>query len=256
MGRNPQRREPVSLSPLPVDARSTDRAREVFVPLPRRYDRLADVLSFGQNARWRRAMVTAATADDPARVLDVATGTAGVALQLAERSRAEVVGVDISEEMLATGRQRVADAGQDDRVSLQVADADALPFDDASFDALTFTYLLRYVPDPAATLRELARVVEPGGRIASLEFHVPPNPVWCAAWVGYTRLLLPALGGLLGGRGWWRVGAFLGPNIDRHYARFPLDRHVDLWHEAGIVDVEVELMSLGGGVVMSGRRGG
>ena len=246
----------MSSSPLPVDARSTDRAREVFVPLPHRYDRLADVLSFGQNARWRRAMVTAAVADAPARVLDVATGTAGVALQVAERSRAEVVGVDISEEMLAVGRQRVADAGQDDRVSLQVADADALPFDDASFDALTFTYLLRYVPDPAATLRELARVVEPGGRIASLEFHVPPNPVWCAAWVAYTRLLLPVFGGLLGGRGWWRVGAFLGPNIDRHYARFPLDRHIELWHDAGIVDVEVELMSLGGGVVMSGRRGG
>lgn len=246
----------MSPSPLPADARSTDRAREVFVPLPHRYDRLADVLSFGQNARWRRTMVDAALADDPARVLDVATGTAGVALQLAERTRAEVVGVDISEEMLAVGRQRVSDAGRDDRISLQVADADALPFEDASFDALTFTYLLRYVPDPAATLRELARVVEPGGRIASLEFHVPPNPVWRAAWVGYTRLLLPVLGGLLGGRGWWRVGAFLGPNIDRHHARFPLDRQVELWREAGIVDVEVAPMSLGGGVVMSGRRGG
>ena len=246
----------MSSSPLPVDARSTDRAREVFVPLPNRYDRLADVLSFGQNARWRRAMVDAAIADDPAHMLDVATGTAGVALQLAERSRAEVVGVDISEEMLAVGRQRITDAGHGERVRLQVADADALPFDDASFDALTFTYLLRYVPDPAATLRELARVVKPGGRIASLEFHVPPNPVWRAAWVGYTRLLLPVFGGLLGGRGWWRVGAFLGPTIDRHYARFPLDRHVELWHAAGIVDVEVELMSLGGGVVMSGRRGG
>ena len=241
--------------PAPT-ARSHQRAQAVFAALPKRYDRLAELLSFGQNDRWRRAMIDQLLRDDPDRVVDVATGTAGVALQLAERSDAHVVGVDLSPQMLATGRHRVEQAGQQARISLVQATGEQLPLPDRSVDALCFTYLLRYVADPPATIAELARVVRPGGRIASLEFHVPPNPVWRLAWRGYTRLVLPLAGGLLGGRGWWRVGAFLGPNIDDHYARFPLDAHVDAWRRAGIVDIEVAVMSLGGGLVMSGRRRG
>jgi demethylmenaquinone methyltransferase / 2-methoxy-6-polyprenyl-1,4-benzoquinol methylase len=241
---------------LPVSARSTERARRVFTTLPDRYDLLAELLSFGQNARWRSAMVERALADDPGLVVDVATGTAGVALSLTDRSDAEVVGIDISPEMIGIGRRNVAAAGRDGRIALVLARGEALPLADGSADALTFTYLLRYVDDPAATLRELARVVRPGGRVASLEFHVPPNPVWRIAWRGYTRLVLPLAGGLLGGRGWWRVGAFLGPNIDDHYRRYPLAWHVDAWRDAGFDDVRVQVMSLGGGVVMSGRRRG
>ena len=241
---------------LPTSARSSMRAQAVFAPLPRRYDRLAELLSFGQNARWRRAMVDQALRDEPDRVVDVATGTAGVALELAARSDAHVIGVDLSAQMLEVGRQRINQASQQARISLVQARGEQLPLTDACADALCFTYLLRYVADPAATIAELARVVRPGGRIASLEFFVPPHPAWRLAWRGYTRLVLPAAGGLLGGRGWWRVGAFLGPNIDDHYARFPLDAHLDAWQQAGIVDVEVAPMSLGGGLVMSGRRGG
>ena len=241
---------------LPTTARSSQRAREVFAPLPRRYDRLAELLSFGQNTRWRRAMVDQALRDDPDRVVDVATGTAGVALELVARSDAHVIGVDLSPQMLAVARQRIARSAQQSRISLVQATGEQLPLAEASVDALCFTYLLRYVADPAATIAELARVVRPGGRIASLEFHVPPHPAWRLAWRGYTRLVLPVAGGLLGGRGWWRVGGFLGPNIDDHYARFPLDAHVDAWRRAGIVDIEVAVMSLGGGLVMSGRRRG
>lgn len=240
----------------PVTARSTAQARDIFTALPDRYDRLADVLSFGQNARWRRAMVDRALVDRPREVVDIASGTAGVAVQLARRSDARIVGVDISPQMLAVGRHRVAAAGLEHRIALMLGRGEALPFDDATFDALTVTYLLRYVPDPAAALHELARVVRPGGRIASLEFHVPPEPVWRWAWRAYTRLVLPVAGGLLGGRAWARVGAFLGPNIDDHYRRYPLDWHVAAWRDAGLVDVEVTVMSLGGGLVMAGRRDG
>ena len=101
----------------------------------------------------------------------------------------------------------------------------------------TFTYLLRYVADPAATLRELARVVKPGGPIASLEFLVPPDPFWRAWWWLYTRLVLPAGGLLTGGTAWYRVGRFLGPNISDHYRRYPLDWTVTAWRDAGIADV-------------------
>ena len=228
-------------------------ARDLFDGLPARYDALEELLSFGQNRRWRRAMVDAVVDGRPRTVLDVATGTAGVALMLADRTDADVVGVDLTEQMLRRGRARVAAAGER-RVRLAVARAEQLPFPDATFDALTFTYLLRYVADPAATLRELARVVRPGGAVASLEFAVPPRPIWLPAWRLYTRVVLPGAGFLTGGREWAHVGRFLGPSIEDHYRRYPVERHVEMWSEAGFEDVRARTMSLGGGLVMRGRR--
>lgn len=228
-------------------------AQELFQGLPRRYDLLAEALSFGQNGRWRRAMVDRVVEAGPATVLDVATGTAGVARQVARRSDARITGIDITEAMLLRGRAAVLQEGLSERITLVAGQAERLPFPDAAFDALTFTYLLRYVADPAATIAELARVVRPGGTIASLEFHVPGQRPLRAAWWFYTRLGLPALGGLAG-REWYRVGRFLGPSISAHYDRHPLPATVHDWHQAGIVDVGVRVMSLGGGLVMWGRR--
>jgi demethylmenaquinone methyltransferase/2-methoxy-6-polyprenyl-1,4-benzoquinol methylase len=228
-------------------------ARRLFAPLPRRYDLLAELLSFGQNGRWRRAMVDRIAAAAPGTVLDVATGTAGVALQLADRTGARVVGLDLTEAMLRRGAERVRRRGRAQRIRLLVGRAERLPFADASFDALTFTYLLRYVTDPAATLRELARVVRPGGTVASLEFLVPRNPVWHGCWWLYTRLALPAAAALFG-RGWLEVGRFLGPSISGHYRRHPLEWHRRAWEEAGLEAVGIRTMSLGGGLVMWGRR--
>lgn len=229
-------------------------ARGLFAGLPARYDRLAAVLSLGQDRRWRRAMVTQAAVGYPSRVLDVATGPAGVARQLAARTSARITGIDLSEDMLAAGRRNVRDAGLDDRIQLVLGQGERLPFRDAAFDALTFTYLLRYVADPSATIRELARVVRPGGTIASLEFAVPPHPFWRWMWRLYTRAVLPAAGFALGGRPWFDVGRFLGPNIEDHYRRFPLEAHRAAWEAAGITGVHLRRMSLGGGVVMWGTR--
>jgi demethylmenaquinone methyltransferase/2-methoxy-6-polyprenyl-1,4-benzoquinol methylase len=230
-------------------------AQQLFTPLPQRYDRLAEVLSMGQNGRWRRAMIDRITPTSPALVLDVASGTAGVALQLVERTPADVVGVDLTIEMLARGQHNIARAEQTDRVQLVAGRGEQLPFPDCTFDALTFTYLLRYVDDPLETLRELARVVKPGGAMASLEFFLPPNRFWRSMWWLYTRLLLPAAGFLTGGREWFRVGRFLGPNISGHYRKYPLSWTVDAWRQAGFEQVGVRVMSLGGGLVMWGIRG-
>jgi demethylmenaquinone methyltransferase/2-methoxy-6-polyprenyl-1,4-benzoquinol methylase len=230
-------------------------AQELFSGLPARYDLLAEVLSFGQNGRWRRAMVDRVVAGSPGRILDVATGTAGVALQLARRTPGRVVGVDLTEAMLRRGQANVRRDPTGSRIDLVAGRAEQLPFPDQAFDALTFTYLLRYVADPAATLRELARVVKPGGPVASLEFHVPPNPLWRFWWWLYTRTLLPAAG-RLAGPAWFSVGRFLGPSISEHYRRYPLSWTVDAWGDAGFVDVGVRVMSLGGGLVMWGRKGG
>lgn len=229
-------------------------AQELFEPLPRRYDRLAEILSFGQNGRWRREMVGHIADGAPKRVLDVASGTAGVAINMAERTQAHITGVDLTEAMLRQGRANVGRRGMSPRIALVAGRGEQLPFPDTTFDALGFTYLLRYVDDPAATLRELARVVRPGGVVASLEFLAPPNPLWRIAWWLYTRLILPLGGLVLGGREWFEVGRFLGPNISGHYRRYPVTSIVDMWTAAGIEDVHCKVMSLGGGLVMWGRR--
>lgn len=230
-------------------------ARTLFSGLPHHYDLLEEVLSLGQNRRWRRAMVDRASVGAPARVLDVATGTAGVALRLFDRTGGQVIGLDLTEVMLGEGARRVVGAGAGGRVQLVAGRAEQLPFPDAAFDALTFSYLLRYVADPAATLRELARVVRPGGRVASLEFHVPPSRFWRWWWWAYTRLVLPVGGLVTGGRPWFAVGRFLGPDISAHYRRYPVDWTVEAWQRAGLTHVGTRLMSLGGGLVMWGTRG-
>ena len=230
-------------------------AVELFSGLPRRYDALAEVLSFAQNARWRRELVQRIAVHRPGSILDVATGTAGVAIALASSTEAHITGVDISHAMLERGRQRVAQAGLADRITLQPARAESIPFPPQSFDAVSFTYLLRYVADPAATVAELARVLRPGGPLASLDFYVPPSLGWRASWWAYTRTLLPVGGLALGGRSWWDVGRFLGPNIEAFYKRWPLARIVGAWKAAGMVDIGWRVMSLGGGLVMWGRKG-
>jgi demethylmenaquinone methyltransferase / 2-methoxy-6-polyprenyl-1,4-benzoquinol methylase len=231
-------------------------AQQLFTPLPKRYDRLAELLSMGQNGRWRRAMVDHVVPDGPDLVLDVASGTAGVALQLADRSGARVIGADLTIGMLRQAQHNVARRGRTDRIQLVVGRAEQLPFPDATFDALTFTYLLRYVNDPTSTLVELARVVKPGAVVASLDFLEPEWGLWRFWWWIYTRLLLPAGGYLTGGREWFEVGRFLGPNISAHYRRYPVDHIVEAWRRAGFVEVGARRMSLGGGLVMWGRRGG
>ncbi|MGH7760895.1 MAG: class I SAM-dependent methyltransferase [Candidatus Dormibacteraceae bacterium] len=229
-------------------------AVELFSGLPRRYDALAEVLSFAQNARWRHELVQRIAVHQPLSILDVATGTAGVAIALASATEASITGVDISHAMLERGRRRVAKAGLTGRITLQPARAESVPFPAQSFDAVSFTYLLRYVADPAATVAELARVLRPGGLMASLDFYVPPSPGWRASWWAYTRTLLPAGGWVLGGRSWWDVGRFLGPNIEGFYTRWPLARIVRAWNAAGMVDVGWRVMSLGGGLVMWGTK--
>jgi demethylmenaquinone methyltransferase/2-methoxy-6-polyprenyl-1,4-benzoquinol methylase len=251
-------------SPAPSDAQgaaSLDQpsarkreALDLVRGLPRRYDALSAALSFWQDPRWRRALVDAVAPASGQRLLDVATGTGMVAAELLRRADCSVVGVDQSAEMLAAARERFAGSPAT-RVELVEGQAEALPFPDESFDGLTFTYLLRYVEDPAATVAELARVVRPGGRVASLEFGVPPLAPARLAWRLYTAVGLPTLGRLASAE-WAEVGRFLGPSIRGFYQRHPIERIVGYWQQAGLRDVTVRRMSLGGGVVMWAHRAG
>jgi demethylmenaquinone methyltransferase / 2-methoxy-6-polyprenyl-1,4-benzoquinol methylase len=230
----------------------TRHARELFAPLGPTYDRYARLLSFGQDPRWRAFLVSRIPAD-ARRVLDVASGTAAVAIELvrAQPGRS-VVGVDQSPEMLAAGRERIVDAGLRERIELREGRAEELPFEDGEFDALTFTYLLRYVDDVPATLRELARVVRPGGTVAMQEFGLPRG-LWRPLWELYVRVGLPAAGAVVS-PGWGGAGRFLGPSIRGFWTEWPEPRLLDAWREAGLADIEARRLSVGGGIVVWGTR--
>ena len=227
-------------------------AQGLFAPLGPTYDRWSRLLSLGQDPRWRSFLVSRIEAGPDDEVLDVATGTAAVAIELARRKGCRVVGLDQSADMLGAGRERVKAAGLADRIRLVEGSAEQVPFNDASFDALSFTYLLRYVDDPAATLRGLARVVRPGGTMAALEFGLPRG-LWRPLWELYVRVGLPVAGRFIS-PGWHEVGAFLGPSIREFHARLPIERQLGLWREAGLEDVRARRLSLGGGYVVWGRR--
>lgn len=220
-------------------------ALQLFEGLPARYDRTGAVMSFGQDPRWRAAMVKAVDPQPGQRILDVATGTGMVAQALARRG-AVVTALDQSEAMLGVARSR-----QLKGVTFVQGEAERLPFEDASFDALTFTYLLRYVDDPQATLCELARVIAPGGRIGMVEFGVPGDPALRQLWRAHTRAGLPLIGRVIS-PAWYEVGRFLGPNIEQFHAAHP--DLAALWRAAGITDVHARPMSFGAGLVMWGVR--
>jgi demethylmenaquinone methyltransferase/2-methoxy-6-polyprenyl-1,4-benzoquinol methylase len=241
-------------APSPPDPLSVRKrhALSLFEGLPSRYDRTGAVMSFGQDPRWRRAMIDAVDPGPGQRILDVATGTGMVAFGLADRG-AEVVALDQSEQMLAGARAKLAARPElVGRLRLVLGQAEALPFENGEFDGLTFTYLLRYVDDVQATMTELARVVRPGGRIGMVEFAVPRRSVLRALWRVQTRVGLPLIGRMLS-PAWAEVGRFLGPNIEQFHTAEP-----DLparWRAAGIGQVQARPMSFGAGLVMWGVRG-
>jgi demethylmenaquinone methyltransferase/2-methoxy-6-polyprenyl-1,4-benzoquinol methylase len=217
-------------------------ARELFAPIAPTYERWARILSLGQDARWRRMMVADIDLPDGSLVLDLAAGTGSIARALQARGH-RVVAVDQSAEMLGRGRFPGA---------VVQAEAERLPFADETFGAVTFGYLLRYVDDVAAAMAGIVRVLRPGGVVGMVEFGRPRGPSY-VAWAAYTRLALPAAG-LVAGSGWRRVGRFLGPSITEFSRRFPPDRLATTWRDAGLVDVIYRRPSLGGGLVMWGRR--
>jgi demethylmenaquinone methyltransferase/2-methoxy-6-polyprenyl-1,4-benzoquinol methylase len=221
-----------------------DQALRLFAPLGATYDRMGAVLSLGQDPFWRRFLV--ARLPPGGHVLDVAAGTGLVAVQLLRRGF-RVTALDQSPEMLAVARERL-----EGRVELVVGSAESLPFPDRSFDHLTFTYLLRYVDEPPAVLNELARVVRPGGTVASLEFGVPSG-IARPGWELYVRTVLPIAGRVVR-RGWAEVGDFLGGSIRRFWEENPLERQLEWWQAAGLGQVRKRTLTLGAAIVIWGTK--
>jgi demethylmenaquinone methyltransferase/2-methoxy-6-polyprenyl-1,4-benzoquinol methylase len=228
----------------------SERARELFAPLGPTYDRYARLLSFGQDPRWRRFLVSRLPVGPEDTVVDVACGTGAVALELVRRTGCSVVGVDQSPEMLAEAQLRLEGDG---RVRLVEASAAELPFEDASFDGLTTAYLLRYLDDLPAGLAELARVLRPGATAALLDFWVPPSPLARRAWNFWVDAGLPTAGRAIS-PGWHEVGRFLGESIRRFHAEWPLERLLGAFRDAGFDSPSARRLSLGGCLVLWGKK--
>ena len=241
--------------PAPTNYSKNEQTRSLFNGIASRYGLLAEALSFCQTGAWRRFLVSRLDVGPGETVLDICTGTAVVAIRIARTTDARVVGLDLSEQMLQVGKRNVAKAGLTSNVSLLMGRAESLGFGDQSFDAVCFTWLLRYVDDPRATISEAVRVLKPGGRLVSLEFGVPKNPFIRNLWKFYTRLGLPLVMGAVSS-GWRDLGKFLGPSIagfDRSYSDEDISQ---FWLDLGISDVQVKRLSMGGGVVMWGTKTG
>lgn len=172
--------------------------RGLFATIADRYDLITAVLSYGQDARWKKKLVSIANVRPGERALDLAAGTGDIAFAVAARG-AKTIGLDITHRMLQLARLRSsrAKAGQTGFVPLINGDMAALPFAGASFDLVTTGYGLRNVPDLNAAIDEIARVLKPGGRLLSLDFNRPENSMVRGAYLAYLTIVGSTLGWLL-----------------------------------------------------------
>lgn len=226
-------------------AERADRVRTLFATIARRYDLINDVQSLGLHRGWKQRLARLARVGPGRRALDVCCGTGDVVFALAS-SGADVVGLDFSPEMLAVARERLerrqvsGSAAANNRITFVEGDALRLPFPDAAFDAVTIAYGLRNLADLAGGLAELSRVLRPGGRLVTLDFGKPANPVWRALYFTYLRMAVPVFG-------WWFAGsadayAYILESL-RHY---PGQQAISgLLRQQGLVAVEVHEL-LGG----------
>ncbi len=230
------------MTPAPATANPPARmgSGAMFDTIADRYDLLNRLMSVGLDQSWRRKTVEALQVPAGGRVLDLATGTADLAIRIADRHPdAAVVGVDPSEGMLSVGRRKVAELGLDERVELRVGDAQALDLETNSCDGVTIAFGIRNVPDRAKALREMARVVRPGGRIAVLELSAPKTGLTAMAVRFQIRFIVPLIGRLLSGAAAY---GYLRDSVEA----FPApDEFATVMESAGLNIVKVQRLGFG-----------
>lgn len=186
------------MKPYNTDQTKKEEVREMFDNIAPKYDLLNHTLSMSIDRVWRRRVVGEVRRAEPGRILDVATGTGDLAIAMARRIRdVQVLGVDLSEQMLAVARRKIEARGLDGRIVLDRGDAERLAVADASVDVATVAFGVRNFGDLGAGLRELARTIKPGGKVVILEFSRPRNRVFRALYEFYSYKILPRIGGLV-----------------------------------------------------------
>ncbi len=173
--------------------------RQMFDDIAFRYDLLNRLLSFGIDRRWRRYAVSQLSIPKNGRVLDIATGTCDVALEVAKQTDPSVtiVGEDFTQGMLVQGQSKLKDSPYGERIMLVNAPCEEIPHPDATFDGITIAFGIRNVVDRQAGLREMHRVLKPGGRAVILEFSNPKSKLFSKLYYLYFQKILPTLGGLI-----------------------------------------------------------
>ena len=188
----------MTVKPYNTGQTKKEEVREMFDNIAPKYDLLNHTLSMSIDRVWRRRVVGEVRRAKPGRILDVATGTGDLAIAMARRIRdVQVLGVDLSEEMLAVARRKVEQRGLDGRIVLDCGDAERLAAADGSVDVATVAFGVRNFGDLGAGLRELARTIKPGGKVVILEFSRPRNRVFRALYEFYSYKILPRIGGLV-----------------------------------------------------------
>lgn len=175
-----------------------EQIRDMFDHIAPRYDMLNHVLSLGIDKGWRRKTVKMVSRENPSQILDLATGTGDMAVSLAKKCPdAVITGADLSENMLKIAGDKVAGKGLSDRVRLVTAEAEALPFGDGTFDAVTISFGIRNFHDIPQSLKEMHRVLKPEGKLYILEFSTPRSKIFGSIYRFYFHRILPFIGGLV-----------------------------------------------------------
>jgi demethylmenaquinone methyltransferase/2-methoxy-6-polyprenyl-1,4-benzoquinol methylase len=175
-----------------------ERIQEMFNSIAPRYDFLNRLLSLGIDRKWRRFAVGKINFSANGRILDVATGTGDVALEIAARTpeNVSIVGVDFSKEMVELGKSKIRNSPYAQRITMEVAPCEAIPFPEESFDSVTIAFGIRNVVDRLQGLKEMQRVLKQGGRLVILEFSTPTSSLFRSIYLFYFLKVLPAIGGL------------------------------------------------------------
>ncbi|MBL8013114.1 MAG: bifunctional demethylmenaquinone methyltransferase/2-methoxy-6-polyprenyl-1,4-benzoquinol methylase UbiE, partial [Candidatus Omnitrophica bacterium] len=207
---------------------------KIFNLISKRYDFLNRLLSLGMDTGWRKAMIAQIPSSVTVQLLDLATGTADVIIAAVE-ARPNIytaVGLDMAEEMLRIGREKIQKKDLDKKIILQNGDAQQLPFGDYTFDVLTISFGIRNIPDLRQVLMEMYRVTKPGGKAIILEFSIPKNFFWRMGYVLYLRCIVPLVGFLFSGN--YRAYKYLNQTIEQ----FPYgDRFCKILKQMGFTDV-------------------
>ncbi len=241
---------PEEITPYDHTRGKTEQVREMFDNIAPAYDRLNRAMSLGQDRRWRRVAVRMVAADRPGRIVDIATGTGDFALSLAGAiSGARITGLDLSEGMIAIGREKVAAAGLSDRVELVAGDCLAPPPEIGGADAVTVAFGVRNFADLAAGYRAMLGMLRPGGLLCVIELSTPSSALVRPFYDIYTKGVIPAMGRLVSRDG--RAYSYLPESI----AAVPRgDAMLELMRRAGFTDTAFRTLTFGVCTIYTGRR--
>ena len=238
--------------PITPDGPSRDGAPQMFDRIAHRYDFLNRLLSGRRDVVWRKRLARMLPTGASIDVLDLATGTADVLIAVEETGRiGRGVGMDLSTQMLDVGRGKLAERGMNEKYLLMEGDAVEIPAEDASYDAVTIAFGIRNVLDVGKSLREMRRVLKPGGRALVLECSVPENTAVRAGYLVYFRHVLPILGGMISGDS--KAYRYLNETVES----FPCgDAFLALMDDAGFEELQCVPMTLGVASIYRGDKPG